>query len=180
MKFFVCFCPLGSDCKKGNKRLGKHKLEDEARQQIHHHLVHSTFHSLTDADAAELAEKAEIIEEDWDDAAAAPAGSVDTGKGGSGSGKGDGKHHASSSSWWEGDWKQQSWSSSDRPGPYQVAVPKFATDRGIGATCLSSMARAEAAARTAARMARAAATAFEQEADVLNMEMQKVKAAMQP
>ena len=177
MKFFVCFCPLGNDCKKGNKRLGKHKLEDEARQQIQHHLVHSTFHSMTDADAAELAEKAELTEEDWAD-----TDFVDTGKGGSGSGKGDGKGDGKqrASSWWEGDWKQHSWSSSDRPGPYQVAVPKFAADHGIGATCLSSMARAEAAARTAARMARAAATAFEQEADVLNMEMQKVKAAMQP
>ena len=57
---FACYCPLGAECSKKNHRLAWFKTEQEAREKVLHHLLNSEYHrdKVTEQQAHELAAKA--------------------------------------------------------------------------------------------------------------------------
>lgn len=168
---FVAFCPLGDTCAKKGRRLGAYDSFDQAREQVVWHLKMSSYHGLSDADADAASYGECIVEEQWPNEAAEHAEQDDRGKGNKTrdySRKGKGKGYQSA-----------------RPAPYHcerqpqqrssemevlVAVPSA---KGL-TEVVAAIARSEAAARTAARMARAAAQAFDEEAAVMQVAMMKL------
>ena len=89
--------------------------------------------------------------------------------------------------WEEGDWKSRpaGWQGSSgwRDGPYaqqQVAVRAEPKVKGASVfkDCMQALGRSEASARTAARVARSAALAFEEEASILSDAMKKLDGVM--
>ena len=152
---YVCFCPVGKECKKGGGRLGAFPDELAARAKIVTHLMNSPFHAYDQGTAEGFAEGAELTEEEappepdhkplnkwgWKEDKTWRAGPYDAS---SGWGRGGGKGGTGGSS-------------------SSTALAMTGKDSSI----VAAVARAEAAARTAARMAHAAASAFEAEASIL-------------
>ena len=173
---FVCFCPLGEVCAWGGRRLGKFQTEDAARARIVWHLTSSSKHEIDEGQAKELAGEAELLsEEGWEkDSSEWEAKPSNT----------EAKHSSTAKAkstgkgWWQKDKPTgKGW---QREGPYTsvVATPS-SSSMSTGHSALTAMVRCEAAARTAARMSRSAATGFDAEADVLANEIVKLKACMQ-
>ena len=175
---FVCFCPLGEACGWGGRRLGKYQTEEAARSRIEWHLTSSTKHEIDEGQAKELAAEADLLREDgWEPdineweakPSTAEAKHNNTTKGKS-TGKGWQKDKSTGKGW-------------QRDGPYTgrevvVAIPS-SSSMSQGHSALTAMVRCEAAARTAARMSRSAASGFDAEGDVLANEIAKLKACMQ-
>ena len=162
----IAFCPMGTECKWGNKRLGKFASEQEARDKVKWHLQMSEYHNCDEDTATSVAASAELtLEEEWP--------SWSSWSKGKGSSKGGGKSGTAKA--WYGPY-----SSSDQQPQQQLVVSSPAVPCVIDApAALTSMVRCESAARTAARMSRTAAQGFEAEADNIAMEIARLKAAMQ-
>ena len=64
---YYSYCPRGTDCRKGNKTLGGFWNEDAAREAVFTHLRHSTYHKLSEREAGQLADNAEIIVHAWEE-----------------------------------------------------------------------------------------------------------------
>jgi hypothetical protein len=135
----------------------------------------SSKHDIDEGQAKELAGEAELLsEEGWQQdssewEAKHSNTDNDTAKGKS-TGKGWQKDKSTGKGW-------------QREGPYTgrevvVAIPS-SSSMSTGHSALTAMVRCEAAARTAARMSRSAATGFDAEADVLATEIVKLKACTQ-
>ena len=167
---YWCSCPHGDECKKRGQRLGSFTTSDAAREKVRVHLMQSSYHYMSEADALLESESAVINEEEVE----AQNAENDWVHKEQGKGKGKGQ------SWW----KKDTWH--ERPAPYaKAAAEPSAPSAAVVirappvnlATILSATSRAEAAARTAGRMARAAANAFEEEAHVLREAMDLLRSA---
>lgn len=77
-KYFLAYCPRaeGTPCKKGTQKLGSFYEDRDARQAIYNHLYGSTHHQLSDAEATEEADKAELCEMEYQDDEEAAKGSA--------------------------------------------------------------------------------------------------------
>ena len=163
--FCVCFCPLGDECGRGGKRLGKAIEESDARDKIKAHLRDSSHHygKHSEDDIEMLANAADLMpEEGWDEEKGKCKSKRSEPYGGKGKGKGK---------WAE--W--QSWesapasSSSSALARVQIRLADKKKE-----DLMAAVARCEAAARQAGRMARSAAVAFESEAAVLHECMESI------
>ena len=174
---YVAFCPIGEKCGRHGKRLGSYPSREEAVAKTMHHLLHSANHDKMDSDEAEaLAGNSEYPEEEWEEEP--PKGKDGKGKGNKSIGKGKGWNSASS-------WETSSWDSSSwRSGPYstghasssqQLAVADSPGSSADFAELVQALARAEASARTASEVARAAALAFDDEATIMASTLKKIK-----
>jgi hypothetical protein len=167
--YYVCFCPCSEACKKGGTRLGSFKTEDEARQKIVHHLTHSSHHNMDEQDANGFASESKLEEEQHDDSKAAK------GKGkGEGKGEGSGWKRSEPYAWGgssTGNKSWDSWSSSSNKNKFQVAVVGHEVDH------IAAIVRCETSARQAAKVARAAALAFDDEAATLAQELARLRYA---
>jgi len=188
---FVSFCPLGDRCRKGGGRLGFDLDVESARWRIANHLVSSQYHNMSqvDADAEAAAATSSIVQEevpmDTGKETAKPAfrgddrNSFDNSSKGHGRGKGwakqDGKIQTRED--WHSNWRRSEPYTDNRQytnnGRYKdnMVVANKTPD------LVATIARCEAAARTAARMARAAASAFEEEAYLLRHELEKLSSS---
>ena len=179
---FVCFCPLGEACGWGGRRLGKYQTEEAARSRIEWHLTSSSKHEIDEGQAKELAGEADLLrEEGWEQdsneweakPSTAEAKHNNTTKGKS-MGKGWQRDKSTGKGW-------------QREAPYtvpyavreMVVASPSSSSMSQGHSALTAMVRCEAAARTAARMSRSAASGFDAEGDVLANEIAKLKACMQ-
>ena len=64
--WFAAFCPHGTICRKGNKRLGTAATEEAARELIVSHLCGSSYHEFKVEHARQEANAAEIFQEEWE------------------------------------------------------------------------------------------------------------------
>ena len=64
---YYSYCPRGSECKKGNKTLGGFWTESAAREAIFTHLNRSTYHNMSQRQATDLADSAEITMHEWEE-----------------------------------------------------------------------------------------------------------------
>ena len=173
--WYVSYCPLADKCNRSNRRLGSDPDPDAARQRVVHHLTRSSYHLLSSDEANGFAEVADLEEEQWQPSSHAQshddaAGHTKGGKSG---------NHAQRSGPYSGgaavaamskavvEAVQSALSSAGQAPPLLdtrmqlITTGRTPTMHERLVTCIS---RAEAAARTSARMARSAATAFEEEA----------------
>ncbi len=67
MRKFYAYCPCGDVCSKGNRTLGGFWSEEAARNCIYTHLTHSTYHKMSDDEATEKTDNAEVIEHAWEE-----------------------------------------------------------------------------------------------------------------
>ena len=156
---------MGDQCSKGGKRLCCCSTVEQTRSKISWHLQSSSYHSgISQVDADSMAENApieeELYEETNDDSHSAQgkAKAVDKGKGGKGWGKSSGNNN---------EYRSQ---------PYQIASqPPAAQSTSELAGVIAAISRCESAARTAARMARSAALAFEEESCTMTACLQKLQ-----
>ena len=180
---YICLCPMGDECGKKGRRLGAFDTREAAMAKVVHHLLSSANHQKMSKEEAEgYAEGQEYEEEDWDEEE--PAGSIDLHKGAKGW-----KKQGNNQSWDKGGWKADAWKQAPKAsGPYagssasdsaaSSAMAKISTNASRSAEfldCVQSLARSEASARTAARVARAAAGSFEDEACTLSQALKKLK-----
>lgn len=163
VKLFVCFCTRAYECSKGGKRLGAWADEAESRAKIVQHLMASTYHNLSQEEADADASSAELVEEEWPEE---PQGKGDWGEAGNEKGwggKGDkGGSQKGGKQWRHEPYGQPSSSRAMVAKPSRVQLPMDKMN-----AIITSISRAEAAARTAGRMASSAAHAFNEEAHVL-------------
>ena len=187
--WFTGFCPLGDQCGKANQAIAVCQSLDEVKDRIKWHLEHCTHHKETPEAAEQLVEGALIKEEEVPDGDADGSdGQVrtakDNGKGKDWRWRGSkdkSKRHDRSgwSSWGQGD----SHGSNYRSNPYQLAnvrpqpQPQPQQDVQLALQCIT---RCEGAARTAARMARSAALAFDEESAIMMAAMAKLQATITP
>ena len=180
---YACFCPLGDACSKRGKRLGTFPDEESARTRIKEHLVSSSYHYMSEEDALDMSNSCDTIEvveepvwqqpasddQSWSSWRPAPYESKGKGK----SSKGGGKAKGSG-----GGGKQQF--ASTMPGsfsaPLQV-VPHAGSVPAVQLRLEQQAIRCEAAARQAARFARQAAAAFDEEAVVLRDLVDEIRRA---
>jgi hypothetical protein len=176
---FVSYCPLGHVCGKGYRRLGSHMSEEEAREKVKWHLTSSANHGdILEEEAQQRANDMELETEEVDvpDEAARPAGKEASKGSGWGKGHGGGKRHG------KGKWN---WDQADssRFEPYQVALPPRPQPTidltAPIAECIEALTRSESSARAASRVARQAAVAFDDEASILHMTLEKLQACVQ-
>ena len=68
-KYFMAYCPRadGTPCRKGTQKLGSYYSERDARQAIYNHLYGSIHHQLSEADATDEADRAELAECEYED-----------------------------------------------------------------------------------------------------------------
>jgi len=201
--FFVSHCPLGEICGKNWSRLGKHTSLEEAKARVKHHLMNSSKHiGIPEGEADSLADQVEYEMEEWEATAETPTEAKGSGKkgqgqeqrrGGSGSGKGwrggwDHDNRSGSDNWSGPDnWKgHANWSGADnRSSPYGQSSARGSQDIAVPTRmlqpipefgdCIEALTRSEASARTAARVARSAALAFEDEASILHSTLLKLQ-----
>lgn len=195
---WVAFCPSSDVCKRGGRRLGSFWTEQEAREKVYHHLTASTLHSMGAEEATAQADNAmlDTEEAETEEATGGEQGKQEQGKYGKYE---QGKYEQGK--WSKDDWSRpyaQGKGKGKHGGkPAEDAAAKMmnviadvmkTAAGGSGALTfahpsrpnrmedvITSIARSEAAARTAARMAHAAANAFEQEASVLHGAMESIR-----
>ena len=160
--YFVAFCPLGEECSWKGKRLGRFLTAQEARDKIKWHIWTSTNHDYDETAAGIEADQAELVQEEDEEPQAKGKGKA----GKATKGKANKHEHANKYEPYANNWYE----------PYAIAASPSAPSMGNHATVLQAMMRSEAAARTAARMSRAAAQGFDAEADVLANEISKLRA----
>ncbi len=178
--WYVPFCPLADACNKGGRRLESFASEAEAREKVAWHLVNSTYHDMPQGEADEQAACCQVDQEEYEakiPEATGGKGQQHSGKGGKGQQWGGGRSEPYDR--WSGRGQQQQQGSKlSNQALAQVAevVSKVMTSSSSSAgqlvvqrpnAVLAAMTKAEASARTAGRMARMAAGAFEEEASVL-------------
>ena len=144
--------------------MGAFASEEEARNKLSGNLQYSTYHGLTAMEADGEAGEAELQEEEVDDADWGGHGDGGEGKGGEGKGgkrwgKGEKGEKGGGKGWQRWEPYEASSSLATRPAPR--------TSMGNLGHVVAAISKAEAAARTAGRMASAAAHAFNEEAMVL-------------
>jgi len=189
MKYYVAFCPFSDDCGIGGKPLGSFRSEAEARGEVKWHLQQCTAHDVPEADAELASRIAALEEEEYEEKEQASSSgkgqdqAISSGKGKEqASSSGKGKQQASSSGKGQvqaissGKGKQQRWNWQPqnwwRSEPYAQTSTQLVA-RSSSTTIESRMRleqqaiRCEAAARQAARLARSAAIAFEEEAQTI-------------
>lgn len=185
--YWVSQCPLGELCGKNYTRLGKHATIEEARAKVVHHLLFSTKHDAIPKEEAEaLADAHDYLSEEWEEEEAKGRGK-DESKGQGKSRKPTEKPDWQQSSWNSPGWRSNQWDSQSRGQSSQqlatIQQPQLAA-RNIQSSqplseeffeCLQSLTRSEASARAAARVARAAAIAFEDEAAVMAASLKKLR-----
>lgn len=177
---YVAFCPLGEKCGRHGKRLGAFPSKEEAIAKAVHHLLNSINHDKMDTDEAEaLAGNAEYPEEEWEEEPQNQKGKDGKGKGSKSIGKGKGWQSANS---WEAspEWDGRHW----RGGPYstgpastssqQLALAVSSDLPSDFADMVQALTRAESSARTASKVARAAALAFDDEATIMASMLSKI------
>ena len=169
--YFSYWCPEGAACGKNNRKLGNAPNGDVAFSKLLSHLVNSPGHGLTDDGARDmiLAHPECIAEEIWIEE---PPTQPSEGKA-KGKGNGDGRAAPYGR---RPDWRvevagivasavqqmqHEPASSSNRHETLQLQQN---AECRLPERVLKALARSEAAARTAARMSRAAAAAFDEEA----------------
>jgi hypothetical protein len=176
---YACFCPRAGDCRKGGKRLATAITEAEARQKIVHHLTTSSYHGLSEDEAVAEAASAELLLEEYAEEPPEPKGK---GKKGGGGGW-EWREHAWGEGWTEGNKGKgggKRWEPYPTPVAQQALVPAqpcVQANLDQLQTIMSAASRAESAARTAARMAKAAAAAFDEEAHVLREAVDLLRAS---
>ena len=163
--WYAGFCPMGDECSKGGKRICCCSTLEQTRSKISWHLQSSSYHSgISQEDADSMAGNAPIEEEIYEDtnddrhSAQGKGKAADRGKGGKGWGKSSGNNN---------DYRAQ---------PYQIVSPPPAA-QSEHAGVIAAISRCESAARTAARMARSAALAFEEESSTMTSALQKLQGA---
>ena len=67
LRKFYAYCPCGNICSKGNRTLGAFWSEEAARNCIYTHLTHSPYHKLSDIEAQDRTDDAEVIEHAWEE-----------------------------------------------------------------------------------------------------------------
>ena len=182
---YICLCPMGDECGKKGRRLGAFDTREAAMAKVVHHLLSSANHQKMSKEEAEgHADGQEYEEEDWAEEEVESAVSNELAKNAKGWNKQGNKQ-----SWDKGGWKADGWKQPAKPpGPYagskasDSAASSAMANISINASrsaefldCVQSLARSEASARTAARVARAAAGSFEDEACTLSMALKKLK-----
>ena len=169
--FFVCFCPLSGERGRGGKRIGKALEENDAREKIKAHLRDSSHHygKHSEDDIELMANAADLMsEEGWDEEKEKGKGKKRAEPYYSGKGKGKWVEPADS---WSSAWVEPAPASSSSTVMARVNV-RMADKKKED--LMAAVARCEAAARQAGRMARAAAGAFEAEASVLHESMEAI------
>ena len=175
---YVAFCPIGEKCGRHGKRLGSFQSRDEAMAKTVHHLLNSANHEKMDTDEAEaLAGNSEYPEEEWEEEP--QKGKDGKGKGSKSIGKGKGWQSANSweasSAWDSGSWRSGPYSTGHASSSQQLAVAVSPGSSSDFAELVQALARAEASARTASKVARAAALAFDDEATIMASMLKKIK-----
>lgn len=178
---YVAYCPIAEECNHGGRRLGASMDEEEARAKVRNHLQNSSYHygKHTEDDIEQLVALAELDQEEYVEEAPLPqkgkGGKADDGKGGKG-GKGgkEGKrsepYHGGGGGG-KGNALNQLTRQVAELSEAMVAPARFG---GID-RCIMAISRAEAAARTSSRMARAAAAAFDEEASHLRSALAELR-----
>ena len=180
---YISFCPQGHLCTRGGGRLGADRDEATAKWRVLNHLQTSTYHNLSEADAEHMCEDMQFETEEVADN---EGKGMDKGveKGDKGMEKGDKGH---------GKTRYQPYQQQQQPqlkgggrgkdrnieqivenavtSALQRAVP---AQPSLQQRLCTAVARAEAAARTSARMARSAASAFEEEASHLRAALEEL------
>ena len=190
---YISFCPYGTVCKKGCARLGADDSEESCRWRIQNHLHSSPYHNMDNDKATEESRLAAIDVEEVEVPESGDEQEQHSGKGksdGKGSrstpyaSKGKGKSHGKADhrqwnaddAWWHApasEWQDGSAGEASSSTSNASAIQLTTAAKPDGKT-LQSLAKCEAAMRTAARMARAAALAFEEEAAVLAVEISRM------
>lgn len=175
---FVSFCPCPDVCRKGGKRLGWDDSENNARWRISNHLQSSGYHLLSQDEADSLAASAELQHED------SPENS--TGQFEYAPGRSDSSHGKSEG---KGTWRSEPYGGKGKGKGHAIQWPERG-GKGTGsemvlqppepatamvARLITAISRAEAAARTSSRMARAAAAAFDEEASHLAQALSELR-----
>ena len=164
--YFVAFCPLGEQCSWKGKRLGRFLSDSDAREKIKWHLWASSNHEHDEAEAAMAAETADVMTEEDEEPQA----------------KGKGKAAKSSKAKvnkyepYKVDKTEayQYWDKTEKTGSYAIVAATNPVPGTIGES-IAALTRAEASARTASRVARAAALAFEEEAAIMATVVKKLQ-----
>ena len=158
----VAHCPLPEVCGRGMRRLGSFPSREQAEDKVKHHLMHSSHHGLGEEEAHGLVADMELETEIYDDPQheqRRPAPYPPKGKGkGKEQGKGGGIHAAVRDA------------VSAALGQHAALVPRGSSSSSMpvvgnaSTKLVERIAKCEVSARHAARMSRAAAAAFEEQA----------------
>ena len=152
----VPYCPANDKCAKGWCRLGTHPNLEAAEEAIKHHLRQSAYHMCGDDEINDLMAGVTIETEEYPPEEA-PVDSKGKAPREPAWGKGKGKIQGRSQPY-VGKGPQQ------RPQQIVVAAPHLNQQE---ATMIDSLAKSASAMRASARFARQAATAFDEEASVV-------------
>ena len=171
---YVPFCPHGDICKQGGKRLGAFFSEEAAREKVAWHLEYSSYHYFSKADAQEASMQAHIDVEDYEPPPEEPA-AEDAGKGSKN--KSRPAPYQGKSTWGKGKGKiHQAMLQHDGGSSSSGAAVQPVTSVAVAGMRLENQAiRCEAAARQAAKFARQAAVAFDEEADNLRALIDEIR-----
>jgi len=190
--WYAGFCPEGDLCSKKGRRVCLCESIPEVHEKIAWHLHSSTYHNHALEDAQNLASTCEILEEVYDgnDMSSDGTNFDSKGKGkqksydakgseGNQGPRSDFKGKASDGKGGKGydrGWLAGPRSSTSRAAPYEMVAraPPIIQQPEVHAA-LAAISRCEAAARTAARMARAAALAFEEEGSIMTSAIGKLQ-----
>lgn len=179
---YVVFCPLGDGCKFKNARLAKFDDIDKCKLKLYNHLRWSPSHMLSEDETQSWIAIHDFVEEEADPVFT----TVDTG-GSDGKGAAtctavaarpknaqhwkqqgqQGQHDGGGSS---SAWKPQAWAND----AWTVAVQEQEPQNENHET-LESLVRCHAAATAAAKLARSAAVAFEDEASIMQSHILKLR-----
>ena len=168
--WYVAHCPVPEICGRGGRRLGSFPSKEQALDKVKHHLVHSSHHCLGDHDAAELVADMELETEIYDEQQQQqwPERHAPYSAKGKGKGKEHGKEHGKGSGSQAGIHAAVRDAVSAALGQHAI-VPRGNSSSGsvVGnadTRLVERIAKCEVSARHAARMSRAAAAAFEEQA----------------
>lgn len=178
--FYISFCTRGGECRRGGSRLGADRDERDARWRISNHLHTSSYHNLSLDDAEEESRTAELVEEEAEEEASLRDHAE-------GDGAASSWRHGPYD---KGKGKSKGWNKGDKGGkggkadmteviratvhemlaapppsaPHSVMMLSSPPAMTLIDRLVQHVSRAEAAARSSARLARSAAQAFEEEA----------------
>lgn len=161
--YYVAFCPLGEQCSWKGKRLGRFLNDHEAREKIKWHLWTSSNHEHDEAEAGMAAEVAEVVTEEDEEPQA------------KGKGKACKSYKAKPNKYEPYKTEAyQHWDKTEKTEPYAIVATQKPMPGAVGES-IAALTRAEASARTASRVARAAALAFEEEAAIMATVVKKLQ-----
>jgi hypothetical protein len=192
VKKFGAYCPKNQYCKKGNKCMGTFPTKAQAISWVENHLACSEYHKYNADKAKEEANKTEAVQE-WSDDEPFPAPTPPPGPPGSGKGAKKG-HQALSAkakaapaqidmealvSQVAGHLLQLQQDEGHFEEANTLATASASTDMAIAneasqswTRAISSLTRCEEALKTASRISRSAAQAFDEEAHTIRRELE--------